>query len=450
MRQARKGSPRGATQRDAPSSNQHATADQAGKSSSPSWWQRLGAGFVAGAADDDPSGIATYSQVGAKFGYAMLWVIFITTPLMIAIQMISARIGRVCGRGLADTLVRNFPKPAVWTLVALLVVANVINIGADLSAMGAAAQLLIGGSSAIYAPLFAAVSTGLQIYLPFERYSPILKLFAFSLLSYVVTAFTVHVPWGHALRSAVLPGAPWSTDYFTGIVAVLGTTISPYLFCWQAAQEVEELRQSEERKPLLRAGHQAAAALRRIAWDTTVGMVFSNVSAFFMIITAAVVLHAHGKTDVQSAADAAEALRPMAGRFASTLFAMGIVSTGLLAVPVLAGATAFAAAGAAQQPYGLDRKLGKAKLFYGVLIACMVLGTALTFSPIDPIKALYWSAVVNGVCAVPLMAAMMIVVRRKQTMGKQVVGGWLLVLGWVATGLMGVAAAVMFATLGKS
>lgn len=413
------------------------------------WWRRLSAGLVTGAADDDPSGVATYSQVGARFGYAMLWIVFVTTPLMIAIQMVSARIGRVTGRGLADNLSREFPKPAVWSLVALLVVANVINIGADLAAMGAAAKLLFGGPGLAYAVAFAIVSTALQVYVSFERYSPILKVLAMSLFAYVATVFAVKVPWGEVAHAVVVPHATWNLDYVTGLVAVLGTTISPYLFCWQAAQEVEELRESDEREPLREAAEQAPEALRRIAIDTSVGMIFSNVIAFFMIVTAAAVLHAHGKNDITSTSDAAEALRPLAGRFAFTLFSMGIISTGLLAVPVLAGATAFAVAGAAHAPYGLSRKPRQAKLFYGVLVGSMVLGAALTLSPVDPIKALYWSAVVNGVCAVPLMTAIMLVARRQKAMGKQVVRGWLLVLGWLATVVMGVAAIVMFATMGK-
>lgn len=414
------------------------------------WWKRLSAGFVTGAADDDPSGVATYSQVGAKFGYALLWIVFLTIPLMIAIQMVSARIGRVCGRGLADTLMRQFPASAVWGLLVLLVVANVINIGADLAAMGAAAQLLMGGPPLAYALVFAVASTLLQVYLSFNRYAPILKVLALSLFTYVATVFAVQVPWGEALKATVWPTLQWNTDYITAIVAVLGTTISPYLFCWQAAQEVEELRESDEREPLKQANDQAPDALRRIAIDTSVGMVFSNVIAFFMILTSAAVLHAHGKTDIQSASEAAEALRPIAGRFAFILFATGIISTGLLAVPVLAGATAFAIAGAAHAPYGLTRRPSQAKLFYAVLVGAMALGAGLTFSPIDPIKALYWSAVVNGVCAVPLMAAIMIVARRKAAMGEHTVRGPLWVLGWLATAVMGVAAVVMFATLGKS
>lgn len=413
------------------------------------WLKRLGAGFVTGAADDDPSGIGTYSQVGAKFGYGLLWIVLLTIPLMIAIQMISARIGRVTGRGLADIMSRNFPMPAVWSLIVLLTVANVINVGADLMAMGAATRLLIGGSPLWFALFFAVLSTVLQVFMSFDRYAPVLKVLALTLFAYVATLFAVNVPWGTTLRALVVPGIRWNTDYLTAVVAVLGTTISPYLFSWQAAQEVEELRQSETREPLREADRQAPAAFRRIALDTTVGMVFSNVIAFAMILTAAVALHAHGKTDIQSAADAAEALRPVAGRFAFTLFAAGIISTGMLAVPVLAGATAFAVAGASHAPYGLARKPRQAKLFYGVLLGSMVLGAALTFSPIDPIRALYWSAVVNGVCAVPMMAAIMIVCRRPKVMGKHVAGGWLLALGWCATIVMGAAAVVMFLTLGK-
>ncbi|PXV55866.1 NRAMP (natural resistance-associated macrophage protein) metal ion transporters [Dyella jiangningensis] len=426
-----------------------AVADDAKDVGKTSWWKRLGAGFVTGAADDDPSGVGTYSQVGAKFGYGMLWIVFLTIPLMIAIQMASGWIGRVTGRGLADTLSRHFPRAVVWTLVALLIVANVINVGADLLAMGAAAQLLVGGSAVLFAIAFGVVSTLLQVFLSFDRYAPLLKVLALTLFAYVATLFTIHIPWGTAMRALVFPHAPWNAEYLTGVVAVLGTTISPYLFCWQAAQEVEELRENNGRDPLKHATDQAPDAFRRIALDTSVGMIFSNVIAFAMILTTAAALHAHGKMDVKSAADAAEALRPVAGRFAFTLFSLGIISTGMLAVPVLAGSTAFAVAGAAHARYGLARKPGQAKLFYAVLVGTMVLGAALTFSPIDPIKALYWSAVVNGVCAVPLMVAIMLVSRRRKVMGDHVLRGWLHVLGWCATVAMGAAVVVMFLTLGK-
>lgn len=425
-------------------------APESKRSKSQAWWQRLGAGFVTGAADDDPSGVATYSQVGARFGYALLWIVFLTIPLMIAIQMISARVGRVTGRGLADNLSRNFPRSAVWSLVSLLVVANVINIAADVAAMGAALQLLVGGSAVAYGLVLALISTALQVFVPFSKYAPYLKLLALSLFSYVATAFVVKVPWGDVLKATVLPQLQWNVAYLTAIVAVLGTTISPYLFCWQAAQEVEEIRESDEREPLKHADAQAPDAFRRIAIDTSVGMTFSNLVAFFMIVTAAAVLHAHGKTDIQSTAEAAQALKPAAGRFAFSLFSLGIISTGMLAVPVLAGATAFAVAGTVHAPYGLAHKPKDAKLFYGVLVGAMACGVALIFTPIDPIKALYWSAVVNGVCAVPLMAAIMIVGSREQTMGKHAVSGWLRRFGWLATLVMGAAAIVMFATLGKS
>ena len=414
-----------------------------------SWWRRLGAGFVTGAADDDPSGVATYSQVGARFGFGLLWIVFLTVPLMIAIQMVSARIGRVTGRGLADNLMHTFPKPAVWALIALLVVANTINIGADLAAMGAGMKLLVGGPSILYALVFATLSTVLQVFLPFDRYAPVLKVMALSLFTYVLTVFVIHVPWGTALKAVVVPALQWHASYLTAIVAVLGTTISPYLFCWQAAQEVEEVRQIDEREPLRHAAYQGKDALRRIAIDTSVGMIFSNLIAFFMIVTTAAVLHAHGKTDIQSASDAAQALKPLAGPLAFALFAAGIVSTGLLAVPVLAGATAFAVAGAAHAPYGLDHRPKTAKLFYGVLVGSMVVGAVLTVSPIDPMKALYWSAVVNGVCAVPLMAAMLWVARQRRAMGDFVVRGALWFWGWAATVVMAVAAVVMFATLGS-
>jgi NRAMP (natural resistance-associated macrophage protein)-like metal ion transporter len=417
--------------------------------SSDPWWKRIGGGLITGAADDDPSGVATYSQVGAKFGYGTLWTMFLTIPLMIAIQMISARIGRVTGRSLADNMTRNFPRSLVWGIVVLLVIANVINIGADLSAMGAAVNLLVGGPVLVYAFLFALISTVLQVYIPFGRYSPILKFLALSLLTYVATVFVVKVPWAQAMKGTFIPAFQGTAEYATAIVAILGTTISPYLFSWQAAQEVEEIRESDEREPLKRADEQAPDALKRIAIDTSLGMVVSNLVAFFIILTAAVVLHAHGKTDIQSSSEAAEALKPVAGRFAFALFSMGIIGTGLLAVPVLAGATAFAVAGALRAPYGLEHRPRKAKLFYGVLVASMAFGALLNLTPIDPVKALFWSAVVNGVCAVPIMIAIMLIARRPRTMGQHVIGRSLWGFGWLATLVMMAAAVVMFATMGK-
>ena len=412
-------------------------------------WGNLSAGLITGAADDDPSGIATYSQVGAAFGYGMLWCIVLTMPLMIAIQAISAGIGRVTGHGLMDGVRKYYPHQLVYTLVAFVLVANVINLAADIGAMGAALKLLIGGPALVYAAAFALLSLVLQILLPFTRYAPILKLLTLSLFAYVATVLVIHVPWPAVLKSIVVPQVTWNARYAVGLVALLGTTISPYLFCWQASQEVEEIGSKKHRKSLLRAPTQARSALRRIGIDTTVGMIFSNLIAFFIILTAAVVLHAHGKVDIQSSAQAAEALRPLAGRLAFALFAAGIIGTGLLAVPVLAGATAYAVAGAFGQRSSLQRKPASARFFYGVLIVASVAGIVLNLTPLDPIKALYWSAVINGVAAVPLMIVMMLMASRRKVMGRFTIPWPLKLFGWLATAAMAAAAIVMFATWGK-
>lgn len=399
---------------------------------------------MTGAADDDPSGIATYSQVGAKFGYALLWMIWLVIPLMVAIQMVSALVGRVTGRDLADNLRRHYPPRLVQALTLVLFVANVINLGADISAMAAATQLLIGGTALVYAIVLALLSLGLQVFIPFSRYSPFLKALTLSLFAYVGTVFVVKVHWGEVVRQALLPTFHFSREYAVAIVAVLGTTISPYLFSWQAAQEVEEIKSSEEREPLKKKPSQGADAILRIRIDTTAGMIFSNVVAFFIILTAAAVLHAHGKTDIQSSAEAASALKPLAGRFAFWLFALGIIGTGLLALPVLAGATAYAIAGAWQQPYGLERKLREAPWFYGVLIGAMLIAVTLNLVPIDPMKALYGSAVINGVAAVPLMVAIVLLAQSRRAMGEFVIHGWLRALAWLATLVMAIAAVAMF------
>ena len=422
--------------------------DSAGAGKRTPWWQRLSAGLVTGAADDDPSGIATYSQVGAKYGYATLWTMFLALPLMIAIQMISAQIGRVTGKGLADNMRSHYPAWLVHGLVAMLFIANVINLGADIGAMGSALQLLVGGPAVLYALGFALVSTVLQVWVPFSRYSPYLKVLTISLFAYVATVFVVKVPWAAALKGAFVPSFQWNVDYATAIVAILGTTISPYLFCWQAAQEVEEIGSNKRRKPLRKAPLQAPSALRRIGIDTAIGMIFSNLIAFFIILTAAVVLHAHGKTDIQSSAEAAEALRPLAGKLAFALFAAGIIGTGLLALPVLAGATAYAASGAFGQRSGLEHKPQNARFFYGVLIVASLAGIALNLTPLDPIKALYWSAVINGIAAVPLMIVMMLMGSSRKVMGKFTMPWPLKLFGWMATAAMAAAAVVMFVTWG--
>jgi Mn2+/Fe2+ NRAMP family transporter len=412
-------------------------------------WGRLSAGLITGAADDDPSGIATYSQVGAAFGYGMLWCILLTMPLMIAIQGISAGIGRVTGHGLMDGVRRYYPRSLVYGLVLSIIIANVINLAADIGAMGAALKLLIGGPALVYAAAFALVSLLLQMFIPFSRYSPILKLLTLSLFAYVATIMVIQVPWPAVLKSIVVPPITWNAKYAVGLVALLGTTISPYLFCWQASQEVEEIRSNVERRSLKKAPLQAPDALRRIGIDTTIGMVFSNLIAFFIILTTAVVLHAHGKTDIQTSSDAAQALRPLAGKLAFALFAAGIIGTGLLAVPVLAGATAYAASGAFGQRSGLEHKPKRAKFFYGVLIVASVAGIALNLTPLDPIKALYWSAVINGVAAVPLMIVMMLMGSSAKVMGEFTMPWVLKIFGWLATAAMAAAAIVMFVTWGK-
>jgi NRAMP (natural resistance-associated macrophage protein)-like metal ion transporter len=310
-----------------------------------SFLQTLGPGLITGASDDDPSCIGTYSQVGAQFGYGMLWTMLFSYPLMGGIQEISAQIGRVTGRGIARNMRRYYPRLLAYIIAGLLVLANVINLGADISAMGAALKLLIGGSALLYAAFFAFASLLLQIFIPYTKYVNFLKWLTLVLFAYVATVFVVHVPWGQALRSTFVPTIELKPEYFAGLIAVLGTTISPYLFFWQASEEVEEIERTPEENALKESPRQAPKQLQRIKADTFIGMGISNIIAFFIILTAAVTLHAHGKTDIQSAAQAAEALRPVAGNFAFALFTAGIVGTGLLAVPVLAGSAAYAVSG---------------------------------------------------------------------------------------------------------
>jgi NRAMP (natural resistance-associated macrophage protein)-like metal ion transporter len=409
--------------------------------------KRLGPGLITGCADDDPSGIATYSQAGAQFGFGMLWSVLFTYPLMVGIQLVSARIGRVTGHGLAANVRRHYAPWILHLLVVLLLVANTINIAANLAAMGAALQLLVGGNALMYVVLFAGVSLVLQVLVPYPRYTPILKWLTFTLFAYVATVFVVEVPWGKVLHATLLPSWPSQPGYIVMLVAVFGTTISPYLFFWQASQEVEDQRGAVGEKPLLRAPEQAPAQFRRIKFDTYVGMGFSNIVAFFIMLTAAVTLHVHGITDIESSAQAAEALRPIAGEFAFVLFAAGIIGTGLLAIPVLAGSAAYAVAETFRWRIGLARTWPQARNFYAVLTGATLLGVVLNFTKLDPIKALLWSAVVNGIIAVPVMAVMMRMASDKKVMGEFVVSRRLRWLGWLATGVMGLAVAAMLATL---
>ena len=411
-------------------------------------FQKLGPGLITGAADDDPSGIATYSQAGAQLGVNMLWTMVFTYPLMAAIQMISARIGRVTGRGLAANMGRVFPRGVVTVLVTLLLVANTINIGADLAAMAAAARLVLGGSPHLFTLLFAAVSLTLQILVPYHRYVRYLKWLTLALFAYVGVVFTVQIDWGEVALRTVMPQITLNGATVTLVVAVFGTTISPYLFFWQASQEVEDEEADPASGPLLENPDQAPAQLRRIRWDTYIGMGFSNLIAFFIILTSAVTLHTAGKTDIQTSAQAAEALRPIAGDLAFLLFSLGIIGTGLLAIPVLAGSAAYAVSEARGWKIGLEQKPREAVGFYAVIGLATLLGIAIAYSPIDPIKALFWSAVLNGVISVPIMVAMMVVASRRHEMGPFVATLAQRVFGWIAAGVMAAATVAMFVLQG--
>ena len=407
----------------------------------------LGPGLVTGAADDDPSGIATYSQAGAQFGYGLLWTVFLTTPFMIGIQLVSAFIGRVTGEGIAATAKRYYPRPFVLVLVGLLVVANTINIAADLAAMGEALSLVIGGLNHEHALIFAATSVLLQIFVPYDRYEPILKMLTLVLFLYVGVVFTVQIPWKEVAIGTFLPRPSLDTSFLLMVVAVLGTTISPYLFFWQASQEVEDMTRGRHRRPLkaLRSG--GSPELERMAIDTSVGMIFSNLIAYFIILTTAATLHSHGVTDIRTAADAASALRPIAGDLAFLLFALGIVGTGLLAIPVLAGSAAYGVAEAFGWPSTLHARFPDAAGFYVIILAATVVGFALGFTPFDPIQMLIWSAVINGLVAVPIMVMMMLIVTNESAMGRFKARPWLAWIGWAATGAMGLTALTLLWSL---
>jgi NRAMP (natural resistance-associated macrophage protein)-like metal ion transporter len=410
------------------------------------WLRAFGPGLITGASDDDPSGIATYSQAGAQLGFSISWTMVLAYPLMAAVQEISARIGRTSGCGLAANIRQYYPKWVLQLVVGLLFVANTINIGSDLGAMGEAVGLLIGGPSLVYALAFGLLCAALQILMQYARYVSILKWLALSLFGYFVTLATIKVPWGAVAHGLFVPTITTDAKFWSTMVAVLGTTISPYLFFWQASQEVEEIEAVPERQALTHKPRQAADALERIRLDTYVGMLFSNLVALAIIITTAATLHASGIHNVDTAAQAAASLQPLAGHLASALFAAGIISTGLLAVPVLAGSAAYALAETRGWPLGLGRLPQHAKAFYATIAIATMLGAALNFSPISPIKALYWSAVINGLVAVPVMIVMMLLSGDSNVMGKFGITGPLRAVGWVATLVMAAAAVALVAT----
>jgi NRAMP (natural resistance-associated macrophage protein)-like metal ion transporter len=406
--------------------------------------EELGPGLVTGAADDDPSGIATYSQAGAQFGYGLMWTMLLCYPLMSAVQLVSAHIGRVTGAGLANNLAGTFPKRFVGALIGILLIANIINIGADLSAMGEAATLVVGGSEHAYVLAFALVCTLLQLFLSYRRYARVLKWLTLSLFAYVAVLLVVRTDWSAALVGLVLP-TDLGRDALLTIVALFGTTISPYLFFWQSAQEAEEIATSKHR-PVKQEPRSAPGQFRRMRFDTLTGMAFSNLISLAIIMAAAATLHRQGITQIGSAAEAAEALRPVAGQFAFAFFAMGIIGTGLLAVPVLAGSAAFAVAEVFGWKEGLEYQPRQAAGFYSIIVLATLVGALIDWSPIDPMRALFWSAVLNGLAAVPLMIAMMVVVSRHKVMGRFTASPSLLAFGWAATVVMTLASGAMLAT----
>lgn len=398
--------------------------------------KQLGPGLITGAADDDPSGIATYSQAGAQFGYGMLWSLVFTLPLMTAIQIVSARIGYVTGQGLAANMKQAFPRPVLLALVGLLLVANTLNIAADISAMAAALHMLVGGPVLFYAMAFGVASVLMQVFLAYETYVRWLKWLTLALLAYVGVVFVIQIDWGEVLARTLRPQLTWNRDALLMLVALFGTTISPYLFFWQAGQEVEACH-GRPCEPADVRRH-----LRRIKVDTHIGMGFSNLIAFCIMLSTAATLHATGVHDIQTTAQAVEALRPVAGDHAALLFSLGIIGTGLLAVPVLAGSAAYAVAEVAgwrEESLSLKLERGEGRGFYAVIAVATLGGVALCYAPLDPVRQLFWAAVFNGVTAAPFMAAMMVLATRQGVMGAHVIGRKLRVMGWAATGVMALA-----------
>ena len=401
---------------------------------------KVGPGLITGVADDDPSGVVTYSQAGAQFGLNMLWTMPLAFPLMAAVQSMCALIGRVTGRGLAANIKGAFPPLILKGVVLLLLVANTLNIAADVAAMGEVGELVTGISPRLMTLLFVTGTLLLQVLVPYHRYVFFLKWLTLSLLAYAAVLFSVHVPWHEVALSTVWPTFTPNAQAATMVVAVFGTTISPYLFFWQASEEVEDMHRNKGKSPLLSDPSSAAPELRRIRWDTWSGMFYSNISAYFIILATAVTLHVAGITDIQTAAQAASALRPLAGDSAFLLFALGILGVGMIGVPVLAGSAGYALSEAMGWKWGLERKVRDARGFYAVIIISVLAALGIQYSPINPMKALIWSAVINGIVAVPLMAVIIILASNKSVMGDYTASRPIVILGWIATAIMGAAA----------
>jgi NRAMP (natural resistance-associated macrophage protein)-like metal ion transporter len=415
--------------------------------SKPRFLGLLGPGLITGASDDDPSGIATYSQAGAQFGFATLWLMPFTYPLMGVTQEISARIGRTTGLGLAGNVRRHYPSGVALGCISVLLIANIINLGADIGSMGAVAGIICGGPRWMFVIAFGLICIGMQVLLQYARYVAMMKWLSLVLFAYFGTVLVVKIDWQATLIGLVLPHWQNSSAYISIVVAVLGTTISPYLFFWQSSQEAEDLREQPRRETLLHSPRQASSAFARIRLDTWIGMALSNLVALAIMVTTAATLHATGKTDIQSSQQAAEALRPIAGEFAFLIFGLGVIGTGLMAVPVLAGSAAYAIGEALRWPVGLGRRPKAAAAFYVTLGVATLLGTMGNFLPIDPIKALYWSAVINGVTAAPIMAIMMRLADNPSVMGRFILSPWLRIVGWIATIVMALCVVGMFVTM---
>ncbi|MBK8303047.1 MAG: Nramp family divalent metal transporter [Chloracidobacterium sp.] len=406
---------------------------------------RLGPGLITGASDDDPSGIGTYSQAGAALGYATLWTAIVTLPLMIVVQHICAKIGMVSGRGLAGVLNRYYSKKLLYPVVIGLVIANTINAGADIAAISAAINMFVPiPISAMVIPIAVAIVV-LQVWGSYRVMVKIFKWLTLSLFAYVIAAFLARPDWYAVARATLVPQIQFTSEYITTIVAILGTTISPYLFFWEASEEVEE-EKSEGRKDVNARRGATNKEIKKEKIDTIVGMLFCNVVFYFVIISAGATLHVSGQTNIQSATEAAQALGPLAGNFATVLFGIGLIGAGLLAVPVLTGSAAYAVAETFGWKSGLDEKPRHAKKFYAVIAASTIVGVVIDFAGINPISALFWTAVINGVVAPPLLVVIMLVANNKRVMGQRTNGLWTNVLGWLATVVMFAAAIGMFVT----
>ncbi|MBP6001966.1 MAG: Nramp family divalent metal transporter [Pyrinomonadaceae bacterium] len=409
---------------------------------------RLGPGLITGASDDDPSGIGTYSQAGAALGFATLWTAIVTLPLMVVVQHICAKIGMVSGRGLAGVLQRYYSRKLLYPVVIGLVVANTINAGADISAIAAAINMFVPIPISVMVVPIAVAIVVLQVWGSYRLIVKVFKWLTMSLFAYVIAAFLAKPDWYEVARATFLPQITLSSEYITTIVAILGTTISPYLFFWEASEEVEE-EKSEGRTHLAERKGATDAEIKKEKIDTIVGMLFCNVVFYFVILAAGATLHVSGKTDIQSATDAAQALRPLAGDLATVLFAIGLIGAGLLAVPVLTGSAAYAVAETFGWPSGLDEKPRHAKKFYAVIAASTLIGVAIDFLGINPIKALFWTAVINGVVAPPLLVVVMLVANNKRVMGARTNGMFTNIVGWLAAAVMFGAAIAMFVTWGN-